>query len=275
MSNLNAYGPSAELMQITPDVAKDFLSLNKGNRHVRQRVVDVYARDMENGNWQLTGEAIKFASDGSLLDGQHRLLAVIQSGCTVTMFVIRHIQKSAQSVMDAGSARQASDNLAMNGVRHSALIASVAKTGVMHDRGVKDIGKGNVSHSEIYEWVKNNPDVHEAAAITSRYGHRVYCAPSAIAYASLLIYRATKDWYAIDEFWCAAADKVGLKHGDPVIALTNRFIQDRSKRIVMPRMALISAIVRAWNARREGKTMTRSSYENRNGEFIEIPEVIL
>jgi hypothetical protein len=71
------------LEMITPDMAADLLAVNVSNRNVRQRRVDQYARDMQVGRWQPTGEPITISDTGKLLNGQHRLMAVVQAGVTV------------------------------------------------------------------------------------------------------------------------------------------------------------------------------------------------
>lgn len=68
---------------------------------------------MASGNWRYTGEGIKFGPDGTLLDGQTRLRAIVLSGVTITMPVWRGIDPDAQLVMDSGRPRSNSDALSM------------------------------------------------------------------------------------------------------------------------------------------------------------------
>lgn len=65
--------PEVAWVPIDPATAERWLKANKRNRKLRRGPVLAYARDMAAGNWRLTGEAIKFAPDGTLLDGQHLL----------------------------------------------------------------------------------------------------------------------------------------------------------------------------------------------------------
>ena len=51
-----------ELVEMTPEMAIRFLENNPLNRNVRPRVVDMYARDMSQGKWMLTGESIKVSA---------------------------------------------------------------------------------------------------------------------------------------------------------------------------------------------------------------------
>jgi hypothetical protein len=75
------------LMQITPEIAKAFLAGNTDNRKLASRTVEVLARDMVNGGWRVTHQCIAISESGLLIDGQHRLSAVVSSGKTVPMYV--------------------------------------------------------------------------------------------------------------------------------------------------------------------------------------------
>lgn len=72
---------------ITPLYAKKLLSLNKNNRPVNKYRVSAYASDMKNGCWQLTHQGILIGKNGNVIDGQHRLYAVIESGASINTLV--------------------------------------------------------------------------------------------------------------------------------------------------------------------------------------------
>ncbi len=76
-----------ERITVTPEVASKLLQHNETNRTIRPTWVNKYAKDMQEGRWVRNGETITLIerSDGTkrLLNGQHRLQAVTQSGCTI------------------------------------------------------------------------------------------------------------------------------------------------------------------------------------------------
>lgn len=102
-----------QLETITPEVAAKYLETNTSNRTVRKSLVSQYARDMTNGQWKLTHQGIAMNCDGRLLDGQHRLLAIIESGVAVQMLVARGVDSTNQLVMDDHAKRSASDALTL------------------------------------------------------------------------------------------------------------------------------------------------------------------
>ena len=68
------------IMQITPDLAAEFLKRNTSNRAIKKSKIKKYADDLRRGNWKLTHQGVAISPSGRLLDGQHRLSAIVQSG---------------------------------------------------------------------------------------------------------------------------------------------------------------------------------------------------
>lgn len=98
---------------ITPEIAKNYLAFNSKNRNMRKSVVTQYAKDMAAGKWELTHQGIAFNCDGTLLDGQHRLAAVVESNCPVQMMVTRGVDSKTQIVMDDHAKRTAGDAIGL------------------------------------------------------------------------------------------------------------------------------------------------------------------
>ena len=86
-----------------------------------------YAADMGDGHWQFNGEAVKFAGDGSLLDGQHRLAAIIEADVVLPLLVVRGLASSAQETVDGGAKRKFSDVLKLRGEPNADHLAAVAR----------------------------------------------------------------------------------------------------------------------------------------------------
>lgn len=262
--------PEMAWVPIDPETAARWLKKNTKNRKLSDTDINTYARDMAAGNWHLTGEAIKFAPDGRLLDGQHRLRAIIKSGVTITMLVIRNVSADAQSVMDTGKKRTASDALDIAEHVNTSMLAAAAKIGLALEAEADDADRYSPTHSEIADWIDANPDIKYACEFARPIARRTDCPPAVVAYTFFMFARI--DMFDAAQFWTAAADKVGLKAGDPVIALTNRFAEARRNRERLARRTQISLIVRAWNTRRQGKTMRFIRVNSPSGGLIPIPE---
>lgn len=113
---------------ITPSIADELLRSNSANRKLRTHRVGQYALIMQNGGWLLTGDAIVITAEGELINGQHRLMAVSESGCTVPFIVLRGANKKVYGVMDSGSPRTTRDLFIHNGVtQYSGEKASISR----------------------------------------------------------------------------------------------------------------------------------------------------
>lgn len=105
-----------EVIDVTPKMAADWLEKNAGfQRKARQTIVDRYVRDMINGKWTLTHQGIAFDCKGRLIDGQHRLLAVVKADTAVKMVVVRDAPATAFDHVDLGYGRTTSDVLKAQG----------------------------------------------------------------------------------------------------------------------------------------------------------------
>lgn len=104
----------SEIMKVTPDLATKWLEGNVHNREVRDSVVKRYADDMKAGRWGLTHQGIAFDSGPDdpkkrLLDGQHRLFAILDAKVPVYLMVSYFVPEESQQFLDGGIPRSAVD----------------------------------------------------------------------------------------------------------------------------------------------------------------------
>lgn len=100
---------SSEVVKVTPEMAALWLERNGGNRSVSAARVEFYAKQMRAGEWKLTHQGIAFDRSGDLVDGQHRLWAVIESGVAVKMLVSHGLSRDDMIAIDGGRPRSAKD----------------------------------------------------------------------------------------------------------------------------------------------------------------------
>lgn len=270
---INIEKPTASIVYIDPGMARRWLTKNKVNRAKKPRKIVTYARDMKAGRWGLTGEAIKFDTNGDLIDGQNRLYAIIESECTVPIFVVRGVAPETQKLMDAGTPRSAADNLHIQGYPNASIIAAAARLIITWQRGGNwSQNAKSISNGEIDEWVNANPEIVDAAGVGSRCTRKTSFRPSVIAFTSWIIAEVAGMHFA-DEFWTAAAEKVELRDGDPVLALTTWASQNRVSKKHPDIRAEVSAILRAYNYRQQGRAWRVVRTHAKDGALIPIPEV--
>ena len=95
-----------KLVTVTPEMAKRWLAHNyKDNRSLKQPKVDAICGDIDSGNWRTTHQPICFDADDVLIDGQHRLAAIIQAGKSVKMLVAFSSLAQYDDPIDTGTPR--------------------------------------------------------------------------------------------------------------------------------------------------------------------------
>lgn len=134
----------AEWILVTPQVASELLATQVKNRPISHQIVKRYADDMKNGNWKQCGDTICVDKDGHLTDGQHRLSAVIESGITIRVLLVRGVEHSIYK--DTGSKRTmvgnikiASDDICEKAKNVSCIAIAKFLSALTNDRRKTDI----------------------------------------------------------------------------------------------------------------------------------------
>lgn len=108
-----------EIITLTPDMATKLLEHNTLNRPLSQPHVERIAKQIVEGKWRFNGDTIKVSDDGNVLDGQHRLWAIIEAKKPVETILVRGIERDAFATIDTvRKPRSGSDVLALNGATH-------------------------------------------------------------------------------------------------------------------------------------------------------------
>lgn len=91
---------------ITPDIAREMLTHQvEGQRTLHNGRVARYADDISSGFWEVTHQGIAFDENGLLMDGQHRLAAIVLSGARVKVLVFRGVPTETFYLVDGGFSR--------------------------------------------------------------------------------------------------------------------------------------------------------------------------
>ena len=98
---------------VTPEMAKALLENNAGNRKLRKGVAARYAAIMKAGNWLTAPEPIVIGTSGRILNGQHRLFAVIMTDMSADFCFITGVSDDVFKVIDRGLTRSTADALSI------------------------------------------------------------------------------------------------------------------------------------------------------------------
>lgn len=194
-------------VRITPDMAQDLLSKNHYNRPINRIKVARMVNDIKSGRFEMTHQPIGVDEDGILVDGQHRLTAIAESGIPVDMFVAYNAPRSTK--IDIGLARDTRTALYMAGIVEKGTL-EYKKTTFALVRMIVCMQFGyaaqrSVSDDEIHAIYVNNQKFIDP--ITDMIGHSskvgVPIRSSLMSYVMLCAYAAgvpletLKRWYEI------------------------------------------------------------------------------
>ena len=150
-----------EKVLVTPEIAAKWLANNTQNRNVNKDRVNRYASDMVNNKWRNnTGEFVKIAKDGTLLDGQHRLIAVIKSKKSIELDVLTDLENDLFQVLDTGKSRNSSDILQIAGIKNATTVAGlINKFNMFMNTNVRNSSStfgNNLSGHQMLEFYNEN-----------------------------------------------------------------------------------------------------------------------
>jgi hypothetical protein len=114
---LNAEQPKivTEMRLVTPALAVELLARNVGNRRLRPFRLKYFMGLMRSGRWEPHHQGIALDENGNLLDGQHRLMAIRDTGCAVWMNVSSGVPRRAFLYIDTHATRSIEDATGIGG----------------------------------------------------------------------------------------------------------------------------------------------------------------
>jgi hypothetical protein len=212
-----------KVINMTPELASHYLSNNPSNRPISKSRVEAFAGMMESGQWALNGETIVISSTGRLLDGQHRLAAVVRYDGPVQMLVATGAPDAAFSTIDIGAKRSIGQICGMNGVPNAHLTSAAAAILFRLFHGLAPTGA--VPAPYILEIIKRYPEF-DAWSPKARACRSVISAAILLAACVYLDAIALRPDLA-DEIVDGLKTGENLARGNPVLALRNRALSAR------------------------------------------------
>lgn len=245
---------------ITPERAKAYLLGNTRNRRVGGVNLGKLCASMRKGEWKLNGEAIKIASDGTILDGQHRLMACVETGTPFETLIVTGLPFDTQDTMDTGKSRTLADVLTLNGYKNGVTLAAVT-TGIMkvEKYGIRSGFSNNagwfVTNKEALDRLDREGDAIESVASAAQRFTRVGLHSRT---AGVLIYlMSLLDAEDADYFFAKLQTGDGLDTGSPILALRSNLLANKSSNSKLPQGHLAALAVKAWNKYRAGEQVMK------------------
>lgn len=251
--------PVLEWHTFTPAECSRILELN-GNilkRSISWSRVELYAKQMSDGEWQLNGEPVILNGD-ELGNGFHRLSACVLADVPFVSAVVRGVTRAGLDVVDTGRPRSPGDTLRLNGIESGVAAAAIVRLYITANND--KIGNTNWVNATLTRpmLVTFALEHREILRDANLHGSRMRAAgfsaagPGAMWLLMALPTKDRLDDYA--EFAARVIDGIGLEGGAPALALRN-WIVGRSSRGTNGGVQL-SAIIRAWNVYNAGGSLT-------------------
>lgn len=237
---------------ITPKKAMEWLKRNVNNRPFRKGYSERIAADIAAKRYELNGETIKFNGNGDLVDGQHRLHAVIIAGLPIETYVVRGVPHEAFDTIDTGTPRVTSDALARSGEQNYRQLACALRIAWQISSG-KNGDTGSIKNHEAMEFLAANPELRNSVSLCRSNEVRALMSDGVAAGLHYLMSR--KDAAKSDEFWRAVASGEGLKKTMPAYELRQRLIENRGSKAKLKRFYVVALAIKAWNAFRANKAV--------------------
>ena len=252
-----------KLINVTPEIARGWLTFNTNNaRKLSKSVVDVYASDMAEGRWNECSDIICF-SGGNLINGQHRLSAVVQSGVTVPFYV--HMDWHGE-VFDAHRRRSISALLSIKGIPRAQYVASMLTLWDISKECTVATSTAHVGQSQArldYLYSQMQEQASFAASLTFP------VQPSAFHCAYLKLLMSGCDQESVKAFSHDITIGNGLR-GNPARELHRRVTARLSKTETRSRISAI--VIQAWNNCAKGVEVTKI-FIPESGTLIQKPIV--
>lgn len=243
--------PEPKSIVLGPKQAAQYLKLNTNNRPLSKSRVSSIANDIKEDRWDYNGNTIVISDDGILLDGQHRLQAIIQADKEVPIILLDGIKAEAFKTIDTGKRRTNGDALGMIGFVNVTTLAGVAKLYKSYTRMGQKFGRFieyRYTNAEVVDIVREFPDIEDSvsATLSFSYSQRRHLKPMYTA----LCYHITKqiDAHAADAFLASIVYGDNLRKRDPRLRLRQKLIDKTFLRVKIPSRIFMEMYFRAWNA---------------------------
>ncbi|MDR3515057.1 MAG: hypothetical protein P4M00_04515 [Azospirillaceae bacterium] len=236
----DAVVPVAVLMMIDREVAQALRARNENNRNLRVVAKERYRRDILAGDFEsLNGETIKIAKDGRLLDGQHRVEAIIEADRRLPFLVMQGLDANVFQVLDRGRRRAFSEIAAAEGVSSAVTVASAVRMlwflqqWERDQTAVRRLKDYQPSNRELAETFAAHPEI--ATATRLNYALRPLLAPSAATVLEYLIVR--DDAAKGSEFLKKLSLGDELAANNPILVVRNLLFELQLEKDRAPRTA--------------------------------------
>ena len=238
---------------ITPSKAKEYLAYNICNyRNVDHYRVNTYANDMLSGAWQDNGESIKFGVDGKLLDGQHRLLAIVKAGVPIGMYVCRGV---SADIFDIGKNRTPAQILKANSLSGPCVESASLGAFTQIVRGKIICGGGAIPKGKLIKYASYHAEDFNLCSSISLVSKKSLTRRSTVILAFWCMHLTGIKWDDFSDFVKVVNTGFPSENSDdstPAIVLRNMLLKDSEHYTTEKMLRVFTATIDAFLDFRKG-----------------------
>jgi hypothetical protein len=247
-------------LEVGPEVAQKLLDTMSDNRPLSQSNLEKIVAAMRGGRWHHDGTPLRFNADGQLIDGQHRLTAIIETGMTTTFFVVHNVPDAAMTTLDTGRSRSPGDILKIHDpeVTDVTQVASVSSMILRWNLGVRgqSLTRSRVENDSLVILYDSDKENLVEAGRVGRRVNRGLRGGSATAFGVADYFFRQLDEADTLFFWDRLVSGDKLEKGDPIYALRELIRRDALRGSTRDRLradVVLALTIKSWNAYREGR----------------------
>lgn len=256
---------------LTPELAKKLLEGNIDNRRVKQAVLLKYYKQIIEGRWVYgTAETIKIASTNRILDGQHRMLAVIKANTPIYIDIATGLDESVYKFLDTGSTRNATDVFKIEGIKNENKLPSIISFFNLLEAGKKHKSlhvhekSTNAMLLEQYYEDENFWQSVSRNAFNWYLGFAKILTPAFIGGFYAHFYKLNND--KAHSFMLQLTSGINVEN-ETILLLRNKLMVDKMSIKKMPQTLKMALVIKTWNCFITGKTTKFLKFDSTREEY--------
>ena len=268
--------PKVYRVLITSPMAQVMLGANTRNRKPRASDVTFYGGAMQQKVWLLTHQPIAFDVNGVLIDGQQRLMAIVESGVPADLFIMCGMPPESFDVVDTHRKRTAGDLFFGRGEAQVSRLAAVCRLVWVFDHDPQGSWRNRVSNHTLGKVLDANPEIRQAINRAHPIAKATRGNHTAMSAGVYLLWRAMSPEHPqVQAFLEGVETGANLDGGDPRLRLARTTQTAVDRRVTRDSQRQLALWLKGWRAfaldRKVGVLVWRKD-EKFPGVFVVQPE---
>jgi hypothetical protein len=245
-------------VMVTPEMAMEILKTNIRNRPMQAENVMFFVDQIEKGQFAFNGQPVIISKNNLLMDGQHRLAAIVKSKKSQKLLIVYGIEEDVMHTIDTGKKRSAADVLKINGVSNAGGIAAVI-TAYQRTKEYKTYGSSNkrlmLTRKDVIEIYNANVELlHDIAPFAAKCNKKVRLIDKSVlgGYICYLLLDKKHEYEKVISFFEQLHTGYGVEN-ETILTLRNKLLQNATSVSKLPFRTIEQYIIIAWNAYAKGK----------------------